>query len=97
MYVVSLTYLASLDAIDDVLEAHRQFLDQHFAAGIFIAAGPKVPRDGGVILAAGIERERLDAILASDPFAVQGLAAYAVTEFKATRIAPGVNLHPRVE
>ncbi|WP_322015459.1 YciI family protein [Paraburkholderia sp. J12] len=95
MYVVSLTYQASLEAIDDALEAHRQFLDTHFAAGVFIAAGPKVPREGGVILAAGIERAKLDAILATDPFAVQGLAAYAVTEFKATRIAPGVQLHPR--
>ncbi|MFP6561869.1 YciI family protein [Paraburkholderia sp. B3] len=95
MYVVSLTYRASLDAIDNALEAHRQFLDQHFAAGVFIAAGPKVPREGGVILASGVERERLDAILASDPFAVQGLASYAVTEFKATRIGPGVNLHPQ--
>jgi uncharacterized protein YciI len=96
MYVVSLTYQASLEAIDDALEAHRQFLDQHFAAGIFIAAGPKLPREGGVILAAGIEREKLDALLATDPFAVQGLARYTVTEFKATRIAPGVNLQPRV-
>jgi uncharacterized protein YciI len=95
MYVVSLTYQASLEAIDDALEAHRQFLDEHFAAGVFIAAGPKVPREGGVILAAGIERERLDAVLASDPFAVRGLAAYTVTEFKTTRVGPGVNLHPR--
>lgn len=55
-----------------------------------------MPRDGGVILAANIERDRLDAILASDPFAIRGLASYAVTEFKATRIAPGVTLHPRV-
>ncbi|WP_027797442.1 YciI family protein [Paraburkholderia acidipaludis] len=95
MYVVSLTYRASLDAIDEALEAHRQFLDQHFAAGVFVAAGPKVPREGGVILATDIERERLDAILASDPFAVRGLASYAVTEFKATRMGPGVNLHPQ--
>jgi uncharacterized protein YciI len=96
MYVIDLTYLASLDAIDDALEAHRQFLDKHFAAGIFIAAGPKVPRDGGVILATNIDRAQLDALLASDPFAVQGLARYTVTEFKATRIGPGVNLHPAV-
>jgi uncharacterized protein YciI len=95
MYVVSLTYQASLEAIDDALEAHRQFLDEHFAAGVFIAAGPKVPREGGVILATGIEREKLDVILATDPFAVQGLAVYTVTEFKATRVAQGINLHPR--
>jgi hypothetical protein len=51
-----------------------------------------VPRDGGIILASGIERNRLDAIIAEDPFAQQGLAHYEITEFKATRLAPGLNL-----
>lgn len=96
MYIVSLTYTASLERIDDALPAHRAFLDAQFAAGLFIAAGPTVPRDGGVIVASNMERTRLDAILASDPFALQGLAAYTVTEFKATRLAPGLNL-PRPE
>jgi uncharacterized protein YciI len=96
MYVVTLTYTASLERIDDALPAHRDYLDTHFAAGHFVAAGPRMPRDGGVILASSMERARLDAILAADPFAVQGLADYAVTEFKATRLAPGLNL-PRPE
>jgi uncharacterized protein YciI len=92
MYVVSLSYTASLDRVDDALEAHRAFLTRQFDAGVFIMAGPKVPRDGGVIIAAGIERSRLDEILASDPFAQQKVARYDVTEFKATRMAPGMNL-----
>ena len=57
---------------------------------MFVAAGPKVPRDGGIILAVRIERDKLDEILASDPFAQQNLARYEVTEFKATRLAPGI-------
>ncbi|WCM20227.1 YciI family protein [Paraburkholderia bryophila] len=92
MYVINLSYIASLERVDDVLEAHRAFLTRQFEAGVFIAAGPKVPRDGGIILAVGVEREKLDAILASDPFAVQQIARYEVTEFKATRLAPGLNL-----
>ncbi|MFM0646349.1 YciI family protein [Paraburkholderia bryophila] len=92
MYVINLSYIASLERVDDVLDAHRAFLTKQFEAGVFVAAGPKVPRDGGVILAVGVEREKLDAILASDPFAVQQIARYEVTEFKATRLAPGLNL-----
>ncbi len=92
MYVITLTYTASLDRIDDALEAHRAFLGRHFDSGVFIAAGPKVPRDGGIILASAIERAQLDAILASDPFAQQQLAKYDVTEFNATRLALGLNL-----
>lgn len=97
MYVINLIYTASLERVDDTLEAHRAFLDEQFAAGVFVAAGPKVPRDGGVIVAMGIERERLDAILATDPFAVQQVARHEVTEFKATRLAPGLNLPMPVE
>lgn len=92
MYVIDLIYTAPLDRVDDALEAHRAFLTQQFEAGVFVAAGPKVPRDGGIILAVRIEREKLDEILASDPFAQQKLARYEVTEFKATRLAPGLNL-----
>lgn len=94
MFVVDLTYLVPLDKVDDALDAHRHFLDEQFAAGTFVAAGPKVPRDGGVIIASNVDRAQLDAILARDPFAIQGVAAYSVAEFKATRVAPGVNLHP---
>jgi uncharacterized protein YciI len=92
MYIVGLTYTAPLDRIDDALDAHRAFLDRQFEAGVFVAAGPKVPRDGGIIVVVGIGRSRLDDILASDPFAQQNLVRYDVTEFKATRLAPGLNL-----
>lgn len=92
MYVINVTYTAPLERIDDALDAHRAFLAKHFEAGIFVAAGPKLPRDGGIILAVRIERDRLDAILATDPFVVQQLARYEVTEFKTTRLAPGLNL-----
>jgi uncharacterized protein YciI len=92
MYVINITYTASLDRIDDALDAHRAFLSRHFEAGVFVAAGPKLPRDGGIILAVRIERDKLDAILATDPFVMQKLAHYDVTEFKTTRLAPGLNL-----
>lgn len=92
MYVINLTYIVPLEQVDDALEAHRAFLNEQFEAGVFVAAGPKVPRDGGVILAVNLEREQLDALLATDPFAQQKVARYEVTEFKATRLAPGLNL-----
>lgn len=92
MYVINLRYTGALAEIDDALEQHRVFLERYFAAGVFVIAGPKVPRDGGVIIASDIDRDRLDAILAEDPFAREQLAHYDVTEFKATRLAPGLQL-----
>jgi uncharacterized protein YciI len=92
MYVINLRYTGALAEIDDALEAHREFLTRYFEAGVFVMAGPKMPREGGVIIASGIERARLDAIIAEDPFAQQSLAHYDITEFKATRLAPGWTL-----
>ncbi|KVN95629.1 hypothetical protein WJ70_11480 [Burkholderia ubonensis] len=92
MYVIDIHYIAPLDRIDDALERHRAYLQPLLDKGIFIAAGPKVPRDGGMILAARIDRDELEAILQTDPFVTEGLASYRVTEFRMTRVAPGVVL-----
>ncbi|WP_186167123.1 YciI family protein [Burkholderia gladioli] len=92
MYVIDIHYIAPLERVDAALDRHRTYLQVQFENGVFIASGPKVPRNGGVILAARIERERLNAILAADPFVIEGLATYTVTEFKTTRVAAGLNL-----
>lgn len=86
MFVLELTYTAPLEAVDDLLPAHVEWLDGHYATGTFIASGRKVPRDGGVILAVG-ERDEIEAIAATDPFVTGGVCAYRVTEFVATRTA----------
>jgi uncharacterized protein YciI len=89
MYVVDLTYLKPLDAIEAHLDAHRQYLNDQYASGIFIASGPKNPREGGVILAsAKVSRPELDAILEQDPFKQYGLASYRVVEFSANKFHP---------
>ena len=51
MFLVLLTYLQPLDAVDACLAEHREYLQRHYAAGVFQLSGPRQPRDGGVILA----------------------------------------------
>ncbi|MDN0085350.1 YciI family protein [Crenobacter sp. SG2305] len=80
MFIVSLSYTAALEEIDVRLAEHVEWLEAGYAAGVFLASGRKVPRDGGVILARG-ERAALEARLADDPFARAGLARYEITEF----------------
>jgi uncharacterized protein YciI len=91
VFVVTLTYLADLDLVDESLPDHVAWLDRQFEDGVFIASGRQVPRRGGVILAGGLHREELDRRLALDPFAQRGLAAYAVTEFVPTKVATGLD------
>ncbi|WP_082120987.1 YciI family protein [Dyella japonica] len=91
MFIVELTYLKPLDAIEAKLEAHRHFLDAQYLNGVFLASGPKIPRDGGVILASGrISRSDLNTILAHDPFQLHGLASYRATEFSPVKAHPAL-------
>ncbi len=57
-------------------------MKRYFEAGVFIAAGRKDPRIGGVIMAKDIDRSRLDTILAEDPFVA--VADYEVTKVNIT-------------
>ncbi|AJE99981.1 YciI family protein [Pandoraea apista] len=91
MYIVELTYVQSASAIDAQLEAHRQFLDTQYARGLFIASGPKQPRNGGVIIVSGkVSRDELDAILAQDPFQIHALADYRVVTFDPVKFHPQI-------
>lgn len=85
MFVIELTYTAPLEAVDAELDAHVAWLDRYYAAGVFLASGRKVPRDGGLILAGGVSRAEVERIAAEDPFAAAGLCTYRITEFLATK------------
>ncbi|MEM6895589.1 MAG: YciI family protein [Bacteroidota bacterium] len=81
MFIINLTYQVELQKIDEYLEAHVNFLDEQYNKGYFLASGPKVPRNGGVILANVNETDLLESIIAKDPFKQNDLAVYEVTEF----------------
>jgi uncharacterized protein YciI len=88
MFILSLTYIAPLEAADKHMEAHMAWVKAGYDQGLFIASGRKVPRTGGVILARG-DRMVLEAICARDPFAIHGIADYEITEVAFTTAAPG--------
>ncbi|MCH7342550.1 YciI family protein [Pelomonas sp. CA6] len=89
MFIVLLHYLQPLTVVEQHLAEHRAFLDRHYAAGHFVASGPQVPRIGGAILARGLSRRELDAVLAEDPFHREKVAQYQVIEFEPNRFAAG--------
>ncbi|MFF4182621.1 YciI family protein [Streptomyces sp. NPDC001691] len=88
MFILELTYIVPLDRVDELIPDHVAWLDAQYAAGVFIASGRKQPRDGGVILAAGDDRAAIERLVATDPFLVNGLCTYRITEFLATKVAP---------
>ncbi|WP_441247147.1 YciI family protein [Kitasatospora sp. McL0602] len=90
MFILELTYIASLERVDAAIPEHNAWLDAHYASGVFLASGRKVPRDGGVIIAVGEDRAKIEEIVQGDPFSVAGVAEYAITEFLATKTAPAL-------
>ena len=63
------------------------WLEEQYARGVFLLSGRRVPREGGFILARGIDRPELDAILDKDPFKAADVAAYQVIEVAPTMAA----------
>lgn len=92
MWLLILTYLVDNDRIDELIPAHREFLDRHYADGTFLVSGPQVPRTGGAIVARRVDRATIDKIIAEDPFTVHGAARYDVIEVDAVRTADGIVL-----
>jgi uncharacterized protein YciI len=89
VFVVLLHYLQPLSVVESFLPAHRGYLDRHYAAGHFLTSGAQFPRTGGVILAKQMAREKLEAILAEDPFQREEVASYQIVEFTPSKFAPG--------
>ncbi|MFG2911250.1 YciI family protein [Kitasatospora sp. NPDC048286] len=90
MFILELTYIAPLERIEAAHPEHVAWLDSNYESGVFIASGPKDPRDGAVIVAVGVDRTQIEDITRSDPYSVAGLAEYTVTNFLAMRTSPAL-------
>ena len=87
MFVIELNYTADLARIDAHMPAHVAFLKKHYAAGTFLVSGRKIPRDGGIIIAAGKTRAQVEEIVKEDPFIAHGLVEFRIIEFRASQRA----------
>jgi uncharacterized protein YciI len=90
MFVIELTYKVPLAEVDAHMAAHVRFLKKYYGSGHFLVSGRKIPRDGGIILAVGANREEIQAIIQEDPFHVRGLADFRIIEFRASQRADDI-------
>ena len=84
MLVVELTYEKSLSEVEMFLDQHKNFLTKYYNKGIFLASGPKEPRDGGIILA-NTDKETMNVIIHEDPFFRNDIAKYKIIQFEPNR------------
>ena len=88
MFIVDLKYIVPLEELDEHMEAHVQFLRKYYNQHIFVASGRKVPRTGGIILALAQDEEALKKILMEDPFYINRLADFTITQFLTSQYHP---------
>jgi uncharacterized protein YciI len=87
MFVIELMYKAPLADIDKHMPSHVRFLKKYYSSGHFLVSGRKIPRDGGIILAVGTDRDEIETIAREDPFCARGLADFRIIEFRASQKA----------
>lgn len=87
--VITLIYVAPIEAVDALMKAHVAWLEQGFAEGVLILAGRQVPRVGGILLCRG-QRAEVEAYAATDPFVIGGVATAEVVEFAASFASDGL-------
>jgi uncharacterized protein YciI len=87
MFVIELSYKATLTRIDAHMSAHVRFLKKYYTSGHFLVSGRKIPRDGGIIVAVGKSRDEIESLMQEDPFVAHGLADFRVIEFRASQRA----------
>ena len=81
--LVRLTYLAPLEEVDAYRKPHVAWLKQIADEGLMLLAGRTDPPSGGVLIFRGAKPE-VEALAASDPFIVNGVASAEVTAFHAS-------------
>ena len=87
LFVLDIIYTQGTEAVDPHLEAHRQYLTRNYKNGRFLASGRKDPRTGGIIIAVGARNE-ISEVVTEDPFVVNDVAKYSITEFIPTMTSP---------
>ena len=81
-------YVRPLPEVDALRAGHVAHLERQREAGRFLAWGRLVPPTGGFVIARGMDRAALDAVLSEDPFTVGGVAEWDVHELSLTGGAP---------
>ncbi|WP_327280484.1 MULTISPECIES: YciI family protein [unclassified Streptomyces] len=90
MFIVTVTYTAPLDDVEEWRPAHGDWLKAQIARRLLLVAGRQVPFVGGVYLAPRMPAEELDRLLATDPYVVNGVAGHTVVEFTPHLVAAGL-------
>ena len=81
MFIINLTYTKPLSEIAKIVDQHRAYLKQFYESRDFLFSGPKIPKDGGLIVSSLKDKAKLIEILENDPYLLNDMAKYEIIEF----------------
>ncbi|MFE7602324.1 YciI family protein [Streptomyces sp. NPDC057494] len=90
MFIVTVSYTAPLDEVNQWRRAHGEWLTDLVARQLLLMAGRRPEWVGGVYLVPGMPSEEIDRLLATDPYLLNGVAEHQVVEFTPLLVAPGL-------
>ncbi len=82
-------YLVPFAEFSELVPKHREFLQKGYDAGHFLCSGPQIPARGGFLLARAECLEKLQEILADEPFTKAKKMRFSrITEFNPVQHQP---------
>ncbi len=91
LFTVLIQYLRPLEEVNKVMEEHRAYLDVILQQGSLLAAGPMVPRTGGILWMKAKSKSEIERIVQEDPYARTGVAAFQILEFEPKKLVSGLH------
>lgn len=86
MFIIFLKFAENKAKAKELMEAHKQWIQQGFKDGVFLMVGSIKPESGGAILAHNTSLEALEKRLQEDPFVSEKVVSTEVTEVAPARV-----------
>lgn len=80
IFICKVNYMASSEAVERVRGEHRAYLAEFYKKGNLLLSGPRIPREGGLIVAKFNNKDEVLEFSKNDPFVKQNIAEYEIIE-----------------
>lgn len=82
LFVCLVHYTKPLDEVLAHLDEHRAYLKKGYEEGFLLASGPRIPKDGGIIIGKFADKNAAQAFAHNDPYTQLQLAKYEILLFE---------------
>ncbi|AIG02008.1 Uncharacterised protein [Pseudomonas fluorescens] len=80
MFFIILRFTGDEVRAAEFMDGHMAYIKKGFDDGVFLVGGPILPAQGGGIIAHGISRSELEALVSSDPFVIEHVVEPEILE-----------------